>query len=137
VTAAFERLLDCRRGNEHDLANAVTEALRPALTALIVHTNNGTLHTVMRWSDCAEIITAQKGLTCRRQSLLPRYCDEGIQGGIVRLDSFKARFRQFDRGDGLAPKKVGRFLQREVRQVLRRCKAWLQEQASGPSHAGR
>src|SRR2546427_13107866 len=29
LTAAFERLLNCRSGKEHDLANAVTSVLQP------------------------------------------------------------------------------------------------------------
>ena len=70
-------------------------------------------------------------LTSSGQSLVGSYRGEGIQGGIVLLDSVQARLRELHRRNGPASKEVRRFLQRQAGQILRCCKAWTQKLHEG------
>ena len=70
------------------------------------------------------------------QSLLPRDCDERIQGGVVTVNSLEAGLREIDWRCGSASQKFRRFLDRQAGQILRFSNYWFQSQADGHANAG-
>jgi hypothetical protein len=64
-------------------------------------------------------------LTSDRQSLFPRCSNEGIQRGVVTVNSPEARLRQIDRGCGSASKQLRSLLECQTGQILRSAKARL------------
>src|SRR5216683_4946162 len=69
--------------------------------------------------------------TCGFHRLIPRHGDEGIQRGIVSFNALEASRSKLDGRNSLAANQLGSFFQRQVRQVLRFSKRWLQSHTGG------
>src|SRR5258705_5455084 len=69
--------------------------------------------------------------TCGFHCLIPRHGDECIQRGIVSFNALEASRSKLDGRNSLAANQLGSFFKRQVRQVLRFSKRWLQSQTGG------